>query len=416
METLIYTKKFGTPVAHTVLPSGVNVFTITLPTKLVSVELVFPSGAYEDEEPWGKAHFLEHLMLKGPNRDGIHPLLRPSLLNGAEYNGATSYFCTRYSIEGLAGSFADMVQALARVCTEPCFTGDQVERERGVILQEARQRASGDAAQCWLQQRAYPSQSRLHGSVVAHPDQIQAITYDDLHEYVRREYQIEGAAFIAAGGITHEEHIEVVSNLRVVQAAHSPSRKAPRAVFPFNVFNDTYTGAGIDSPGLSLFFTGALAHDERRHIGLAQSVLDLPTFGLLVGKLRGEHRLVYHISANTWQHPLICFPIETRVDEKDIEKAITLILECLEDLRMDRYPDEVFRAVMAKRRIFFATRDESRSRHLYVSAARNMWLEGDCDDTDSEARVLATTREQIAAAAKKVYNPDHFGVVHWLPK
>ena len=121
------------------LPNGISV--ILAPrkfTRAVSVlALVKVGSRHEAPMQNGTAHFVEHLMFKGTQK-------RPSTLEisqeldsiGADYNAFTGKEETGYFIKAEASNLPAIVDMLSDMLIGSLFNPQEVERERGTILEE----------------------------------------------------------------------------------------------------------------------------------------------------------------------------------------------------------------------------------------------------------------------------------------
>ena len=123
----------------TVLPNGLRVVTAPMPAaKSVAVMVMIAAGSrYETPDTNGIAHFAEHMFFKGTERrptakdisaevDGI----------GGEFNAFTSKEYTGYYIKCAAEHRTLALDVLADQLLNSKFEPEEVEREKGVIIEE----------------------------------------------------------------------------------------------------------------------------------------------------------------------------------------------------------------------------------------------------------------------------------------
>ena len=120
------------------LENGLTVLTVPGGTGSMSAMLFVGAGSrYETREVAGTAHFLEHLFFKGTPR-------RPTTLQiateidslGCRFNAFTSEEYTAYFVKG-AGEYAGAaVDVIADMLKNALIPAEEVERERGVVLEE----------------------------------------------------------------------------------------------------------------------------------------------------------------------------------------------------------------------------------------------------------------------------------------
>src|SRR5690606_35918217 len=139
MTTTLYPGKDGAGVVRrTVLPGGLRVVTETMPTvRSVAVGIWVGIGS-RDEAPehMGATHFLEHLLFKGtPTRNAME--ISASIEGiGGEINAFTAKEYTCYYARVLDEDLAIAIDVLADVVTSSLLAPEDVESERGVILEE----------------------------------------------------------------------------------------------------------------------------------------------------------------------------------------------------------------------------------------------------------------------------------------
>lgn len=113
---------------------------------LIRMALDFGSAAEADDEQ-GLAHFIEHMVFNGtthvPEGEMVKMLERLGLAFGADTNASTGYTQTQYKLDLPKSDTALIERALflmRETASEVTFDPGAVDRERGVVLSEQRQR------------------------------------------------------------------------------------------------------------------------------------------------------------------------------------------------------------------------------------------------------------------------------------
>src|SRR3989304_3096142 len=122
-----------------VLKNGLSVICVPMPS-LESATLtvwVKTGSRFEEKRINGISHFLEHMVFKGsenyPSAKEIFELI-DSL--GAENNAGTSKEWTNFYIKARVGVMETAFDLLSDVVLRPLLEAKEIERERGVILEE----------------------------------------------------------------------------------------------------------------------------------------------------------------------------------------------------------------------------------------------------------------------------------------
>jgi len=120
------------------------------PRERVSMHLAVKAGSmYETEEQRGVAHFLEHMLFNGsehfPPGELIKYFQRIGMMFGGDANAHTGFYETVYDVVLPAGdteSLAEGLLVMHDYAGGALLLGSEVDRERGVILSEKRDRDS----------------------------------------------------------------------------------------------------------------------------------------------------------------------------------------------------------------------------------------------------------------------------------
>ncbi|GII86432.1 putative zinc protease [Sphaerisporangium siamense] len=201
-------------VRRTVLPGGLRVVTETMPTvRSVAVGMWVGIGS-RDEAPehTGATHFLEHLLFKGtPTRDALEISAAIEGIGG-EINAFTAKEYTCYYARVLDEDLPLAIDVLADVVTSSLITEDDVESERGVILEEIAMHDDdpSDAVHEAFSAELYgdvPLGRPILGSV----ESINTLSRERIAEYYRRYYLPPYTVVSVCGNVSHERVVELVA-------------------------------------------------------------------------------------------------------------------------------------------------------------------------------------------------------------
>lgn len=194
------------------LPSGLRV--ATLPMKDVQTAAVacwVDVGArYESAEQNGLAHFVEHMMFKGTEKRTALQIAEEFDAVGGHLNAFTSREHTVYHAKVLKEHLPTAMELIADIVFGATIEPTELERERGVILQEIAQSEDDpdDMVFDYAQSLAYPNQPM--GRPILGPAQlIKSYTREDMLHYLRHHYFPENMVLAVAGNVRHEEVVKL---------------------------------------------------------------------------------------------------------------------------------------------------------------------------------------------------------------
>lgn len=202
------------------LPSGLAVAVLPKPGKVrkfatlaarygsIDNRFVVPGESRPTEVPDGIAHFLEHKLFEEP--DGENAFDKFARL-GADTNAYTYYTTTTY-LFSCADRFAEALDLLIDFVSEPYFTDENVEKEKGIIEQELRMYhdSPGWRVQSNLLQAMYqrhPLRVDIGGTV----ESIRRIDKETLYRCYRTFYHPSNMVLFAVGEVEPGAVIEQVA-------------------------------------------------------------------------------------------------------------------------------------------------------------------------------------------------------------
>ena len=191
----------------TTLENGLAIVTHHMPhLETVALGLWIRVGSRDERpEESGIAHFLEHMAFKGTKRRSAWDIITAIEDRGGDLNATTTTETTGYTAHVLKDDWATALDVIADIVTEPVFDPHEMERERGVILQEIAA-AQDDPVDVVFEQtdRLAFVNHPLGRPVLGDRGVIMRARPADLEAFRARHYGAERMVLTAAGNIDHE--------------------------------------------------------------------------------------------------------------------------------------------------------------------------------------------------------------------
>ncbi|MBI1329601.1 MAG: insulinase family protein [Alphaproteobacteria bacterium] len=198
----------------TKLPNGMTIVTDPMPQLQSAAVGVWVNcgGRNETLAQMGLSHMLEHMAFKGTERRNARQIAEEMESVGAYLNAYTSREQTAFHARALKGDVPLAVDVLADILINPTFEPLELERERGVILQEIGQSKDtpDDIVFDHLQSVAYPDQP-MGFPILGNEESVNSFGRDDLKNYMGPNYRAGSMAFIASGAVSHADMVALVS-------------------------------------------------------------------------------------------------------------------------------------------------------------------------------------------------------------
>ncbi len=195
------------------LPSGLTVATERMErVETVSFGAYVATGArHETAAENGVSHFLEHMAFKGTARRDAARIAEEIENVGGQINAYTAREQTAYFVKLLKEDLPLGVDIIGDILTGSVFAPEEVERERGVILQEIGQAndTPDDIIFDHFQTTAFPDQP-IGRPVLGAEEIIAAMSRRTLMDYMASHYAAANMVVSAAGNLEHERVLELV--------------------------------------------------------------------------------------------------------------------------------------------------------------------------------------------------------------
>lgn len=180
---------------------------VTFTTKYGSNNNNFKIGDKLYNMPAGIAHFLEHKMFEQEN--GVDPFTLFSD-NGADANAFTNYNQTTYLFSS-PSNFEENMRVLLDFIGKPYFTDKNVEKEKGIIIQELKmyednQFRKGFSKIVENAFKNHPVKMQVGGTI----ESVKKITKEDLYKCYETFYNPSNMFIVITGNVNPDKTIEII--------------------------------------------------------------------------------------------------------------------------------------------------------------------------------------------------------------
>jgi len=279
----------------TTLPNGLQIVTENMPgLETVSLGVWVNVGARaEAAELNGVSHMLEHMAFKGTTSRSALDIAEQIESVGGHLNAYTSREQTTYFARVLAENVPLATDILSDILLNSTFDGDELERERGVILQEIGEAhdTPDDLVFDLLQDAAFPDQP-VGRPILGTPDHVRSFTRETLSGYMATHYSAGNMVLAAAGKVDHDKLVQ-----QVQEAFAGVGTGAEQQLQPAR-----YAGGerGVDRPleqvHLTVGFPGFSYADEQFYAGqILSTILGGGMSSRLFQEVREKRGLAYSV-------------------------------------------------------------------------------------------------------------------------
>jgi len=410
------------------------------PAKRVSLRMAVKAGSIDEaDDQRGLAHMLEHMAFNGTTHFKPGELVAYfesiGVSFGAHVNAYTSYDETVYMLDvptDRAGALDHGLQAMADFAGGMSLTDAEIDKERGVVLEEWRQRLGVASRLQGITDKAIYGKSKYAERLpIGLPETIQKAPYQRVRDFYRDNYTPDRIGFVIVGDIDTAAAEQLVRQYFGVIAAR---KSAKRSIYPVPSHNDTRVAVATDpeaqSSSVSVFHTRRLRKSQT--VGDYRRDLVRSLFEAMLNARLGEIArrpdapfLGASAGDDTLGQTVEAFGVSARVNEGGITKGIDALEQELARVRQfgfgDAELDRVKKSTLASYERAYNERDKSESPGL-ASELVSLFLNdvpapGIAVEYDLAKRFVPTaTTTETAALARELVTETNRVVIAVAPE
>jgi predicted Zn-dependent peptidase len=396
--------------ARTELSNGTRVLTASLPhAQSVSCFVMFAAGSrYERRDESGIAHFAEHMFFKGTER---RPTARDIATEidsiGGEFNAFTGKELTGYYVKCAADTRDVALDVLVDMLRNSRFDADEIEREKGVIVEEMNMYADTPRSyvgNVW-EQHVYGDQP-LGWDIIGTEETVRAATRETFLGYLDRWYRPERMV-VGLGGKIGDDHLERLEELLGSVAPAETGTPEP-VVLPDNGSPVRVHTKQSDQAHVVI---GARSyphgHPDRYAVQLLSTVLGGGMSSRLFTEVREQRGLAYYVfCSNNSYADAGTLAAQAGVDLTRIDEAVETIVTELRRAVAEPVPPEELEKARAFAKGRFVLGLESPHATIMFGLRREL-LEGQAVEPEEVLAGLdAVTGEDVERVAEDILGQD----------
>ena len=398
------------------LDSGVRLILNSMDSvRSVSIGIWCNNGSVnENDDEQGISHFIEHMLFKGTKTRDHFQIVNEIDKLGGQMNAFTSKECTCFYVKCLDEHFRATAEVLTDMICNPTFPADELEKEKGVIIEEINMNADDpdDVAFDILEDNVYCGMRMSH-PVLGTKETVSSFTHDKLDEYYFDHYTRDEIIVSLAGSFDRNEVIEYFEdkfyNLKEHREFITDKNISPASNGRYIEVTKDIEQAHI-AMGIRLF----PAEDPRRYpMMLLCNLLGGGMSSRLMQNVRVKKGLAYSVYSMTgfYSHTGL-FVICAGVAKNKVDEALEAIKEELDRLKGDDISAEEFQSSKEQLKSSFIFGQES-VQNLMIYNGRNLLTYGRCITPSEVLNMLDDiTLEDINDVKKEICNYDEFNIIN----
>jgi predicted Zn-dependent peptidase len=382
----------------TTLPGGLRIVTDAMP-QLATAALGVWIGAgsrHETATEHGLSHLLEHMAFKGTRRRSARAIVEEIESVGGDLNAATSVEQTAYHARVLAEDIPLALDILADILTESVFDPGELDREKGVILQEigAVEDTPDDLVFENLTATAYPEQA-IGRPILGTPEKVKGFDRASIDAYLKNHYRAGVTVISAAGKVEHDRLVDSVQQRFSGLPADDNAAARPARY----VGGESRTKRRLEQAHIVVAFEGcSIYHPDHYAAHVFTNAVGGGMSSRLFQEVREARGLAYSISSFYWAYvDTGLFGFYAGTGASDVAELMPVAIDCLAQGARDLDQAEVDRAKAQIKVAMLVALESSQARSEQI--ARQVLAFGrTLEPAEIIARIDALTVEDVRRA------------------
>ena len=398
---------------RTVLPNGLIVLTERMDyLRSVAMGVWIKSGSRcEPAETNGISHFVEHMVFKGTKSRTAQHIAREMDSIGGNLDAFTGKETICFNVKSLADHVPIALDVLSDLVLNPTFASGDIERERGVILEEIKiDEDNPDVLVHELFTQSFWKDHPLGWPILGTTKTVAGLDQEKLFAYHGDRFHGGNIVFSAAGNLDHDQFTEAVAAKFAGLAGGEPLHElsAPEASARIILRNKK----ALEQVQICLGVPAPPITDESRYATLIlNTVLGSGMSSRLFQTIREERGMAYSIYSDLSPYRdtgTLCVYAGTSAS-KAIE-VVDLILAEFRKLKNETLHEEELRRAKDQLKGNILLGLESSNSRMANLARQEMYFHNFFTVDEVIARIEQVEAGEVQAMAQRLFDPDRIAV------
>jgi predicted Zn-dependent peptidase len=398
---------------RTVLPNGLIVLTERMEhVRSVAMGAWIKSGSRcEAPEINGISHFVEHMVFKGTRSRTAQHIAREMDSIGGNLDAFTGKETICFNVKSLADHVPIALDVLTDLVLNPTFASTEIERERGVILEEIKiDEDNPDVLVHELFTQNFWKDHPLGKPILGTTQTVGRLDQQKLFDYHAGRFRGGNMIFSAAGDLEHDQFVDSIAQkfsplLPGEPAVELQTPQASARILLQNkkALEQVQLCLGVPAPPIT--------DDNRFATLILNTILGGGMSSRLFQTIREERGLAYAIYSDLSPYSdtgSLCVYAGTSAG-KALE-VVDLVMAEFSNLKEKLLPDEELRRGKDQLKGNILMGLESSNSRMANLARQEMYFHQFFTAEEVIARIEAVTADEIQTMAKRLFIPDRIAI------
>jgi predicted Zn-dependent peptidase len=400
-------------IERAVLPNGIRIVTESMPyVRSVSLGVWIGRGSRIEHGPEnGISHFIEHMVFKGTKNRSAEDIARSVDSVGGNLDAFTSKELVSFNTKVLDEHVPFALDVLADLVQNPLFRDDDIEKEKGVILEEIKMEA--DQPEFVLHESFIGNFYKGHGlgkPILGTRETVKKFSQDGVRDYFSRIYSPRNILITAAGSLDHRTLVRMIADKfsDLPDSGFLPTDSVPKTYAPIilkkkDSLEQVHVAIGVPAY--------PLAHHLRFPLYILNTVLGGGMSSRLFQNIREKRGLAYAVySELNLFSDTGCLTIYAGTAAETARQVIDTVIQEFRQLKDELIDQDELRRAKDHLKGSLMLSLESTSSRMSNLARQELYFDQFMSLDEMLESIESVRREQVQAIAREFFNTEQIAV------
>ena len=395
------------------LPNGIRIVTEVMPhVRSVSLGVWIGSGSRIEQGPEnGLSHFIEHMLFKGTKNRSAEDIARSVDSVGGGLDAFTSKELVSYNTKVLDEHLPFAFDILSDLVLNPLFRQEDIEKEKGVILEEIKMEA--DQPEFVLHETFISNFWKGHGlgkPILGTKETVKKFEQNMLSNFYSSVYSPKNILITAAGNLKHYDIVKLVQDKFASLAERErpgagpiPQPHAPIILKKKDSLEQVHIAMGVPAY--------PLAHSARFPLYVLNTVLGGGMSSRLFQNIREKQGLAYAVySELNLFSDTGCFTVYAGTGIETARQVVDSVIHEFHTFKEELIGEDELRRAKDHLKGSLMLSLESTSSRMSNLARQELYFDEFLSMDEMLEKIECVTRDQVQAIAAEFFQPENIAV------
>ncbi len=396
-----------------VLPNGLVVITEEMQNiRSVCVGIWVKTGSRDEDEQWnGISHFVEHMVFKGTTHRSAEEIARQVDSIGGNIDAFTAKECISFSIKVLDDHLPIAIDVLSDLVLSPVFDEQDIQRERGVILEEIKMDEDNpDYLVHEIFTQNFWKDHPLGRPILGTNDTVGGFERPPVLDFYNQRFAPGNFIITAAGHLKHEHFVELVTkHFQGMKPVSNGFHSSTPSIVPEIVLRNKESLEQVQiCVGVPSY---PITHERRHSSYILNTLLGGGISSRLFQNIRERQGLAYSIYSDLNPYrDTGCMSVYAGTSKASAAKVVASIVSEFRKLKAEVVPPEELRRAKDQLKGSLMLSLESSAARMSNLARQEMYFDHFYGLDELIQKIESVTAEELHTLANTFFQTDNIAV------